>query len=89
MKKTYPAILTPAKEEGYTSFVPDFEINTQGNDLAGALENTADAIGIIGIDMEDEGKKLPEPSKDVPLQDGETVYFVDVDFLEYRIQNIS
>lgn len=87
MKKAYPVIFTPAKEGGFTSYIPDFEINSQGEDLADVIENTRDAIGIIGIDMEDEGKSLPEPSTVIQHKDNEIISFVDVDFIEYRRQN--
>ena len=44
-----------------------------------------DAIGIMGIDMEDDGKELPRPSsaKVTPNED-DIVILVDVDFTEYR-----
>lgn len=87
MKKAYPVIFTAAKEGGFSSYVPDFDINSQGEDLTEAIENARDAIGIIGIDMEDDGKSLPEPSKNVQHEAGEIVSFVDVDFTEYRRQN--
>lgn len=87
MKKAYPVIFTPAAEGGFTSYVPDFEINSQGDDLAEAIENARDAMGIIGIDREDDGKALPEPSESVEHEPGEIVSFVDVDFTEYRRQN--
>lgn len=44
-----------------------------------------DAIGLIGIDMEDDGKELPKPdiTKLRPNKD-DIVTLVDVDFTEYR-----
>ena len=38
------------------------DIDTQGNDLAEAIEMARDAIGIMSIDMQDGKKELPEPS---------------------------
>lgn len=84
MKKAYPVIFTPAAEGGFTSYMPDFEINSQGDDLAEAIENARDAMGIIGIDREDDGRALPEPSERVEHGPGDIVSFVDVDFTEYR-----
>lgn len=55
--------------------------------MAEAIENARDAMGIVGIDMEDEKKALPVPSKSVEHKPGEIVSFVDVDFTEYRRQN--
>lgn len=87
MKKAYPVIFTPAAEGGFTSYMPDFDINSQGDDLAEAIEMARDAMGIMGIDMEDEGKALPEASASVVHEPGDVVSFVDVDFTEYRRQN--
>ena len=52
MKAVYPIILTPA-ERGYVVFVPDLDINTEGEDLADAIEMARDAIGLWGITEED------------------------------------
>lgn len=81
MKNSYPIILTP-EEKGFTVFIPDFNINTQGDDLTEAIEMARDAIGIMGIDMEDDGKVIPAASsaKDIKTADGEIISLVDVDF---------
>lgn len=88
MKNSYPIILIP-EEKGFTVFIPDFNINTQGDDLTEAIEMARDAIGIMGIDLEDDGKVIPDASsaKDIKHADGETVSLVDVDFAEYRRKN--
>ena len=61
MKKAYPVILSQG-EKFIVAYVPDFEINTQGADIADAIEMARDAIGVVGIDMEDDGESLPEPT---------------------------
>lgn len=88
MKQAYPVILTP-DETGFTAFIPDFNINTQGDDLCEAIEMARDAIGLMGIDMEDDKKSLPSPSKleDVNKDPCDIVTLVDVDFAEYRRKN--
>lgn len=88
MKKAYPIILTP-DSGGYAVYIPDFNVNTQGNDLAEAIEMARDAIGIMGIDMEDDKKALPEPSStaNFKVNENELVSLVDVDFSEYRRKN--
>ena len=88
MKNSYPIILTP-DEKGFTVFIPDFDINTQGDDLTEAIEMARDAIGLMGIDMEDDKKALPIPSAttDIKAAEGEIISFVDVDFAEYRRKN--
>ena len=88
MKGVYPIILTP-EEKGFTVYVPDFDINTQGDDLAEAIYMARDAIGLMGIDMQDDGKDLPIPSdaKTINVAEGEMLSLVDVDFVEYRRKN--
>ena len=88
MKQAYPVILTP-DETGFTAFIPDFNINTQGDDLCEAIEMARDAIGLMGIDMEDDKKVLPEPCEleSVKREPCDIVTFVDVDFAEYRRKN--
>lgn len=88
MKQAYPVILTP-DETGFTAFIPDFNINTQGDDLCEAIEMARDAIGLMGIDMEDDKKVLPEPCKleSVKREPCDIVTLVDVDFAEYRKKN--
>lgn len=88
MKNSYPIILIP-EEKGFTVFIPDFNINTQGDDLTEAIEMARDAIGLMGIDMEDDGKAIPAASsvQNVKLKKGEIISLVDVDFSEYRRKN--
>ena len=43
-------------------FIPDFNINTQGKDIPDAIEMARDAIGLMGIDMQDDGEALPKAS---------------------------
>lgn len=89
MKGVYPVILSKGKEF-IVVFVPDFNINTQGKDMAEAIEMARDAIGIMGIDMEDDHEKLPVPSDIAsvkPEKKADIVTLVDVDFSEYRRKN--
>ena len=88
MKNTYPIVLTP-EEKGFTVFIPDFNINTQGDDLTEAIEMARDAIGLMGIDMQDDGEVIPTPSiaKHIKTSEVEMVSLVDVDFEEYRRKN--
>lgn len=88
MKNSYPILLTP-EEKGFTVYIPDFDINTEGENLTDAIEMARDAIGLMGIDMEDDGKAIPSPCKpnEVKTTAGEIVSLVDVDFTEYRRKN--
>ena len=54
MKLVYPVIFTEDPAGGYMAYVPDLEINTQGEDLAEAIAMARDAMGLVGIDMEDD-----------------------------------
>ncbi len=91
MIKVYPIILTPVKigkKSGYSVYVPDMEINTQGFDMAEAIFMARDAIGIVGISEEDEGRQIAEPSvEEPPHKANETVTWVDIDFDRYRRLN--
>lgn len=87
MKAVYPIILTPTKS-GYVVFVPDLDINTEGTDLADAIEMARDAIGIWGISEEDAGRKIPQASGTMPHPaENEIVTLVDIDFTAYRRAN--
>lgn len=87
MKAVYPIILTPTKS-GYVVFVPDLDINTEGTDLADAIEMARDAIGIWGISEEDAGRKIPQASGTMPHPaESEIVTLVDIDFTAYRRAN--
>jgi predicted RNase H-like HicB family nuclease/post-segregation antitoxin (ccd killing protein) len=72
--------------EGYAAYCPDIVFDTFGKDLAGAIEQARDALGLMGIDMEDDGKSFPEPTpiESVARDDDEIVTFVDADLTEYR-----
>ena len=65
--------------------IPDFETATQGRSIADAIMMARDAIGLIGIDMIDDGKDLPEPNtKTYEVEEKDIVTLVDVDFVDYR-----
>lgn len=90
MKQVYPVVFT-ALDSGYMAYVPDFNINTQGEDLAQAIEMARDAIGLMGIDMQDDGEALPQASNIADIQakapSGSIVSLVDIDFTVYRRKN--
>lgn len=90
MKNAYPVIMTQGKEF-IVVFVPDFNINTQGKDVPDAIEMARDAIGLMGIDIEDDGEALPQASNIADIQakapSSSIVSLVDVDFTEYRRKN--
>jgi predicted RNase H-like HicB family nuclease len=89
MKTAYPIVMSKGRER-IVVFVPDFNINTQGADYADAMEMARDAIGLMGIDMEDEKEAIPPPSalSDIAKEhETDLITLVDVDFSEYRRKN--
>ena len=87
MKLVYPVIFTKEPEGGYMAYVPDLDINTQGEDLPDAIAMARDAIGVVGIDMENDGKPFPAASMNTPCPADAVVSLVDVDLLAYRRAN--
>ena len=89
MKKAYPIILTPFEEGGYFASIPDFDISTQGNDLADAMFMARDAISMMGCCQADEHQEISEPSpiESIEAEPGRIITLVDVDFEYYRKKN--
>ncbi len=83
MKKTYPIIITRDKQY-YVVYIPDLDINAEGESIEDAVQMAQEAIGLWGICQIDMGKTLPEPSNLTAEKDGEIVMSVDVDFELYR-----
>lgn len=88
MKAVYPVILKKGKKY-IIADIPDFNIGTQGKDFADAIEMARDAIGIMGIDMEDDGQQIPASTdiKSVKITENDIISLVDIDFDEYRRKN--
>ena len=90
MKNAYPIVMTREKKF-IVVFIPDFNINTQGKDVPDAIEMARDAIGLMGIDMQDNGEALPGASSIASVQaeapSDMIVSLVDIDFAEYRRKN--
>lgn len=85
MKKAYPITIEQG-EKFYVVHIPDFDMNTQGESIAEAMEMARDVIGMVGCYKQDEGQTIPEPSDLCGLKTNGTmvVTLVDVDFKEYR-----
>lgn len=89
LKDAYPIIMTQGTDF-IVVFIPDFNINTQGVDIPDAIEMARDAIGLMGIDMQDDGEPLPKASSLEEIRRSspdDIVTLVDVDFAEYRRKN--
>ncbi len=95
MKKAYPVFIAQHNED-FLVFIPDWDIYTEGKSVPDAIAMARDAIGLKGIDFEDDGKEIPEASsyeesvkkakKDTEIFDYTKgiLTMVDVDFTEYR-----
>ena len=80
----YPVIMSKERD-GYFVTIPDFDINTEGKNLGEAIFMARDAIGILGIEMEDEGEQLPKPfSRTCEKELGDQEALIDIDFEDYR-----
>jgi predicted RNase H-like HicB family nuclease len=86
MRQVYPIILTPEKKGWYSVYVPDFDSNTQGKDIADAMYMAEDLIGAMGCLLEDEDKEVPTPSniKSIKAENDNITTLVAVDFAAYR-----
>lgn len=75
-------------ENGYVVYVPDLDINTEGESIEDAIAMAEDAIGLWGITTQDMGKEIPAPSKKTySIKAGEVASYVLVDFDAYRRAN--
>ncbi len=85
MKRVYPAIFTPDKN-WYIVDIPDFNITTQGEGIADSIDMARDAINLMGMNWEDEGKAIPQASaiESFNLEKGQFCTLIDCDFNEYR-----
>ena len=84
LKRAYP-VLMKRTDDGYYVEIPDMGMATQGNDIAEAMEMARDAIGLMGIDYQEDGEAIPEPYSVEFSADGFDIStLVDIDFLEYR-----
>ena len=86
MKGVYPVIF---KKDGkfIVTYSPDFNINSQGKDFYEAIEMIRDAIGMMGVALEDEEREIPKGSEFEKVREeykNETILLVDVDFVLYR-----
>lgn len=84
MKGAYTIVLIPNHSGGYTVNIPAFKNWTEGDDLYDAIYMAKDAIGLLGVTYEDDGKVLPEDCEPEEEYRGYKTALVDVDFDAYR-----
>jgi len=85
-EEVYPILLRPGKQKTYIVYIPDFDIGTQGDSLANAINMAQDAIELTGICMQDAGEAIPDPTdiSILTVEEGEISTLVNVDFDAYR-----
>lgn len=82
---------TKKKNGVYLVEVPDLDCITEGKSLNDAIKMARDVIGLKGIELEDNGEKIPNASKIIDIKKGifygkgeSIVSYVDIDFDDYR-----
>lgn len=83
MKGVYPVLIRQVGVD-FIVRVPDFDIDTEGKSLLDAIYMARDAIGLMGMDFEDDGIEIPEANSVNEQIEGAIKTLVDVDFEEYR-----
>ena len=87
---TYPAIIIPESDGGYSVDFPDLEgCYTCGDDLGEALYMAEDVLAFTLYDYEKEKKEIPEPTpvESINLKGNEFVNYITCDTLEYQKRN--
>lgn len=87
MNVVYPVIISQTGKDEFFVQIPDMEICTQGESLENAIFMARDAISLMALDMEDEGRKLPAASELSSVKTespSDIVTLVDADIAAYR-----
>lgn len=80
----YPVVISKDQDD-FLVYIPDFDINTSGKSLAESIFMARDAIGLMGITLQDESEALPEPySHTFTSEKDDIVTLVDINFDDYR-----
>ena len=85
MKLVYPVILSKGDKYILAS-IPDCRIDTQGKDIADAIEMARDAISMWCLCELEDGRELPASSEisTIHSEEGDILTLVDVDIEAYR-----
>lgn len=89
MKLVYPIVLTAVSNNGFSGYdvyIPDLDINTQGESVVDSISMARDAIGMWACFEIDEGRNIPNPSVGEPinLPNDSMMALVDIDIDAYR-----
>ena len=88
MKYVYPVVLTPVPEGWYAVWVPDLDIDTQGESIADAMDMARDVISLWACTELDRGHEIPQPSdvRSIIPKPEAIVTLVDIDLEVYRLE---
>lgn len=60
METAYPIVLTPT-EEGYTAYIPDFNLTVKGEKQSDAIDAAKKAVYLWALSEENAEKSIPKP----------------------------
>lgn len=79
METSYPIVLTSTKE-GYTAYIPDFNLTAKGEKQSDAIDAAKKAVYLWALSEENAGKSIPKPfsANGIVAKSGQIVTLVDV-----------
>lgn len=79
METSYPIVLTSTKE-GYTAYIPDFNLTAKGEKQSDAIDAAKKAVYLWALSEENAGKSIPKPfsANGIIAKPGQIVTLVDV-----------
>lgn len=79
METSYPIVLTSTKE-GYTAYIPDFNLTAKGEKQSDAIDAAKKAVNLWALSEENAGKSIPKPfsANGIVAKSGQIVTLVDV-----------
>lgn len=89
MSIVYPVIIDKEKddEKYHLVYIPDFDLNTEGESIAECIEMARDAIGLQCLTLENDFKKpfpIASSIESIDHKDNQIVTLVDVDYENYK-----
>lgn len=87
MKEAYPVIISKSNNDvhAYSVFIPDMDLNTEGDSLADAIYMARDIISLTAMTKQDMHQEVAKPNTvKADVKTGDVVTLVDVDIDEYR-----
>ena len=85
METSYPIVLTSTKE-GYTAYIPDFNLTAKGEKQSDAIDAAKKAVYLWALSEENAGKSIPKPfsTNGIAAKSGQIVTLIDVSFKDQQ-----